>query len=382
MSPFRQRSGCVVTLAVGLLSVAPGRVSAQTRAPAPTPAAPVTSTVTGTLVDEGGIPVEGAQLRVDGSELITLSGADGAFRLTGLTAGKAAIEVTKEGFSMLAFDFDIAAGVTVALRLTITSLPPAPSAPEPASAAVDTTSDTLNEPSGAKGTAAASKVTFRGTVVDSSGAPLFGAIIEEASSRLRTMTDSGGRFRLQGVEPGLSFIRVRKLGFLAEYFPMTGVAGRTVAATIRLRPAGQQLAKVEVNADAMNGDRRMRGYFERAARGTGIFIDRTEILRRNATQVSDMLRGRNGVTVYGQGANGNVIAGRTMKMGGGQGPGICPLPLILDGMVVALREGLTVDRVVNLQDVRAMEIYPTGPSVPAELANGQTECGAIVVWTR
>jgi len=381
MIRLRHRFRTIPGLAVWLMLLAPAPLSAQGGSPKAKPAAGVTATVSGTLVDEGGIPVEGATLRVAGSDSVSVSEADGAFRLTGLTAGRAGIEVTKEGFSTLAFDFDIAAGVTVYLRLTITSVPPAP-ATESVTAPSDTASGILEEPAGAPGTSAASKVTIRGRVVDSSGAPLFGAVIEESSSRVRTMTDSSGRFRMQGVDAGLAFVRVRKVGYLAEYFPITGVAGKTLAATIRLRPAGQQLAKVEVSAEAMNGDRRMRGYMERAARGTGIFIDRTEIVRRNASQLSDMLRGRNGVTVYGQGANGSVIAGRTMKMGGGQGPGICPLPLILDGVVVPLRDGLTVDRIVNLQDVRAMEVYPTGPSVPGELANGQTECGAIVVWTR
>jgi len=51
-------------------------------------------------------------------------------------------------------------------------------------------------------------------------------------------------------------------------------------------------------------------------------------------------------------------------------------------VLVPLREGLTIDRVVNLQDVRAIEVYVSGPAVPADLANGNTECGAVVVWTR
>ncbi len=343
------------------------------------PAVPATATLAGTIVDEGGIPVEGARISVPATAVSTISEAGGSFRLPGVSAGRASVEVSKEGFSTLVFDFEIAATVTVSLKLTLVSLPPAPM-PDSSAAPADTAPEP--EVAGAAGPANRRKVTFRGTVIDSGGAPIFGAIIEEAATATRTMSDSLGRFRLLGLDPGLLFVRARKLGYLAEYFPITGVSGKTVTATIKLRPAGQQLAAVTVRDRALAGDGKLRGFYERAAKGTGIFIERDELLRRNASQLSDVLRGRNGVTVYGGGANGNTIAGRGFRMAGGQGPGICPLPLILDGVYIKLQDGLTVDRIVNVQDVRAIEVYATGPQVPAELANGQTDCGAIVVWTR
>ncbi len=347
----------------------------------PRPVVPATATITGTIVDEGGLPVEGARIGIPATSLSTVSEIGGVFRLSGVPAGRASVEVSKEGFSTLEFDFEIAATVTVSLKLTLVSLPPPPT-PDSSAVPTDTARAAEPEVAGGSGPVNSRKVTFRGTIIDSSGAPIFGAIIEEAATATRTMSDSLGRFRLLGLDPGLLFVRARKLGYLAEYFPVTGVGGRTVTATIKLRPAGQQLAAVTVRDKALSGDGKLRGFYERAAKGTGIFIERDELLRRNASQLSDVLRGRNGVTVYGGGANGNTIAGRGFRMAGGQGPGVCPLPLILDGVYIKLADGLTVDRIVNVQDVRAIEVYATGPQVPAELANGQTGCGAIVVWTR
>jgi Carboxypeptidase regulatory-like domain len=347
----------------------------------PKPAVPATATLTGTIVDEGGIPVEGARVGIPATTLSTVSDAGGVFRLSGVPPGRASVEVSKEGFSTLEFDFEIAATVTVSLKLTLVSLPPPPM-PDSVAAPADTAR--AAQPAAAADAAPANsrKVTFRGTVIDSGGSPIFGAVIEEAATGTRTISDSLGRFRLLGLDPGLLFVRVRKLGYLAEYFPITGVGGRNVTKTVQLRAVGQQLATVEVRDKALSRDGKLRGFYERAAKGTGIFIERDELLRRNASQLSDVLRGRNGVTVYGGGANGNTIAGRGFRMAGGQGPGVCPLPLILDGVYIKLQDGLTVDRIVNIQDVRAIEVYATGPQVPAELANGQTDCGAIVVWTR
>jgi len=352
--------------------------AAQTRPGRQAPAvAPLTATITGTVVDEAGLPVDSAIVSVRASDAAVVTGQGGAFRLPGLTAGKAQVSVTKSGFDPLIADFEIAPGVTVALRLTIMSFPPPM---ESDSAAPAIAADPAPIPSPAP---SARKSTIIGTVIDPDGRPLFGATVEEASSNTRTMSDSAGRFRLQGILPGLSFVRVRKVGFLPEYFPLTAIAGRNITATVRLRPAGQTLAKVEVRADAMRADPKLRGFYERVARGGGVFIERTEILKRGASQVSDILRGRNGINVYGTGAGGTVIAGRQIRLAGGQGgAGVCPLPLILDGVLVPLREGLTIDRVVNLQDVRAIEVYVSGPAVPADLANGNTECGAVVVWTR
>lgn len=348
-------------------------LSAQQRRARPDTARAARSlaTLAGTVVDEGENSVAGAVVRLSNGTTSVISGDDGSFRLPDVPAGRATVEVAKEGFGTLVFDFDIAAGVTVSVRLRLLSIPPPMS------------SDGDTEQAAVDATRNARTATVVGTVTDSARRPLFGATVEAASSNNKTMSDSAGRFRLLGVEPGLNYMRVRKLGYLPEYFPLTAVAGRTTTATVNLRAAGQQLAGVEVRADAMRANSKMRGFYERAAMGNGIFVERSEIVNRNASQVSDVLRGRNGINVYAQGANGALIAGRTVRMAGGQGgAGICPLALILDGVNVPLKDGLTIDRIVNVQDVRGIEVYTTGPQVPAALANGQTECGAIVVWTR
>ncbi|MCU0625338.1 MAG: carboxypeptidase-like regulatory domain-containing protein [Gemmatimonadaceae bacterium] len=365
------------SLLPGLLKVAllallgTGSIAAQVT-PSPAPA-PATATVAGTVVDEAGLPVEAATVATPDGRTTTETAADGSFRLAGVTPGTTTLEVFKAGFKGIVFTFDIAAGVTVSLKLTIESVPP-PMADGDSAEMVD------DRDTGAR------TAIVRGRVIDSAGAPVFGATIAEASSKTTTLSDSSGRFRLQGLEAGLAFIRIRKVGYVAEYFPVTTVAGRTATATIQLRRAtGQQLATVDVraDADAFRGDYRMQGYYERQKKGGGIFIDRTELMRRNATQVSEALRGRNGVTIYPAGPGmGAVIAGRGLGMGGGSGASACPMPLILDGRLVPMRQGLTIDQLVNVNDIRAMEVYTSGPAVPGELASADTACGAVVVWTR
>ncbi|MCU0624685.1 MAG: carboxypeptidase regulatory-like domain-containing protein [Gemmatimonadaceae bacterium] len=346
---------------------APGRPATPAGAPAP-------ATITGTVVDEVGLPVAGARVATPDGTISGDTDASGAFRITGFPPGKTTLDVSKPGFAVLTFDFDIAAGVTVGLKLTLQSVPP----PIGSDIAGDSADMVDDRDTGAR------TATIRGRVIDSLGRPVFGASVSEASSKTGTLTDSTGRFRLSGIEAGLAFVRVRKLGYLAEYFPVTTVAGKTATAVVQLKPAGQQLATVNVREDAFRANPRMQGYYERMKKGGAIFIDRTEIVQRNATQLSEVLRGRNGIYVYNQGpGRGSIIAGRSFAIGGSGGqPGVCPLAFILDGVNIPLTQGVTIDQLVNVQDIRAMEVYNSGPAVPGELANGATNCGAVVVWTR
>lgn len=371
------RSLAVGTALLGALAVGAPLHAQQTPARPGAPAAPAPATITGSVVDEGGLVVAGARIGTPDGKVSAETQEDGTFRLTGVPAGKTTLEVSKPGFTTLVFDFDIAAGVTVSLKLTLVSQPPTPSADVEALAA-DSADLADDKPTGTRYAA------IRGRVIDTLGRPVFGASVAEASSKTSTLTDSAGRFRLQNIEAGLAFVRVRKVGFLPEYFPVTTAEGRTAGAVIQLKAAGQQLATVNVREDAMRANPRMQGYYERMKKGGGIFVERTEILRRNAQQVSEVLRGRNGIYVYPGGpGQGAIIAGRAFGIGGTGGqPGVCPLALILDGVAIPLRGGTTIDQMVNVQDIRAMEVYNSGPQVPGELQGPQTQCGAVVIWTR
>ncbi|MCC7053787.1 MAG: carboxypeptidase regulatory-like domain-containing protein [Gemmatimonadaceae bacterium] len=347
------------------------------------PARPVaaTATIAGVVVDSGGAPVSGAVVRHVSGEPHLETGPDGAFRLAGLVPGRVSVEVLHPGFRLLAFEFDIAAGVTASLRLTLT---PAPSAAAPAappetrdSAVVPAAVDSQQPVSGPPLPPRRGGLT--GAIVDSSGRRVFGAVINAISTPLTASSDSSGRFRLAPLEGGLQFIRVRKVGYLAEYLPVTIVEGRLASITVKLRPAGQTLARVEVRADARSAA--MAGFDDRARTANGIFIRRSELLARNASNVTDVLRGRNGITLF-RNSDGNQVAygrGLTTSIQG------CPMGLIIDGTpMVTGRSGLSfsIDQFVNVQDIRAMEVYRSGQSVPAEFQRPETDCGAIIVWTR
>ncbi len=367
------------TLALAALTMplTAGSLVAQVATPpAPPRDTTATATIIGVVLDSLGKPVGRALVRVATGSPSTTTDAQGQFRLAGVPAGEARVQVTSDGYAPLGFEFAIAVNVTVSLKLTLLPAPPAPQAPvapavtEPPAGGVSAgPPDTIQAPPG--------RTSISGKVVDSAGKPIFGASVQAISTNLATVTDSGGRFRVQNLTPGLVFVRVRKIGYLSEYFPLQTESGRVATLTVKLRPASSapSLARVEVRADARR-DARMVGFYERMRLGNGIFVEREELLRRNASSVSDVLRGRNGVNIIRDGSNNPMVFGRNLT-----GAGYCAMGVLVDGVFVNTT-GMSMDQLVNTQDVRAIEVYKTGPAVPSEFQRRETDCGAVLIWTR
>ena len=370
------------TLLIMLTALAVGAINAVAQV---TPAAPpakrdsaATATIAGIVVDSGGKPVASATVQVVGGSPSTTTDAQGQFRLPGVPAGEARVNVARDGYAPLGFEFAIAPNVTVSLKLTLLPAPPAAasaiaavSATVPVEAAAVTAGppDTARVPAGLTG--------ISGRVIDTLGKAVFGATISAISTNNGTVSDSSGRFRIQNLQPGLIFVRVRKIGYLSEYFPLQTEAGRIATLTVKLRPASAapSLARVEVRADARR-DARMVGFYERMRHGNGVFVEREELLRRNTSNISEVLRGRNGVNIIRDGNNNAVVFGRNLT-----GAGYCAMGVLIDGMFVSTT-GMSIDQVANTQDVRAIEVYRTGPSVPSEFQRRETDCGAVLIWTR
>ena len=333
------------------------------------------ATIAGVVVDSLGKPVDRAIVRLAAGSPTTSSDSLGRFRLEGVPAGDARVQVTGDGYAPLGFEFAIAPNVTVSLRLTLLPARQAPvAAPRPTTttpvlAVTAGPPDTIRVPTG--------RTVISGTVIDSAGRPIFGAAIQAISTAQLTVSDSSGRFRLLNLVPGLVFVRVRKIGFFSEYFPLQTESGRVATLTVRLRPASgaPTLARVEVRADARR-DSRMVGFYDRKRLGNGVFVEREEILRRNASGVTDVLRGRNGVNVIRDSGNNPTLFGRNLT-----GAGYCAMGVLIDGVFINTN-GIGIDQIANVQDVRAIEVYKTGPSVPAEFQRRETDCGAVLLWTR
>jgi iron complex outermembrane receptor protein len=100
---------------------------------------------------------------------------------------------------------------------------------------------------GAQATTSAAQVgAIRGRVVDSTGAPIAGALVAVDRTSVRTQTTSAGTYVLVGVPAGPRTVRAQVIGFLPATADATVRAGETITQDFTLTRSAVQLTPVAV----------------------------------------------------------------------------------------------------------------------------------------
>ena len=373
----------------------------------PKPAVPSTPTgIEGVVVDSAGRPLANARLavrdtaRTGAAALRRTTGESdslGRFRIVGLPPGLHVLEVLREEYEPAGFQFTIATGITAQIRITL--------ARDPMWAEMKRTADSLlageradsiaearaaalaRSEGGSPGGATPSAAQFgtgmlQGRVSTPDGQPVGRVQVQAMGTNFFTQTDTTGRFRIADLPVGPYFLRARKVGYDPVVFSATIMRGDSLDASVTLIPfsgaRGQRLDTVRVTADAQRTSRRLQGFEERRRSARGFFIDEKEIMQRQPSYLSDLLRGRANITVQRNGNSGEtVVYGPRLSISSGY----CQLALIIDGVLIQ-NAGAGIDALVPPQMIAGVEVYNSGTSVPSEFTRLGTDCGAIVVWTR
>jgi hypothetical protein len=222
--------------------------------------------------------------------------------------------------------------------------------------------------------------------------PLSGAEISVAGDSLAAISDSDGSFVLRGIPPGQHVIRVRRIGYLAQYLVAILAPGEQKdEVVITLFPGAYRLAEVEVTARLAKPieyawTMKYDEFFRRQRVGLGYYISRKDIDRKTALETPELLIGVPGLQIR-PGAPGLVptavksvrcgkfsvwVDGWEQHIERGQG-------MMGDPKTPAQVTGALLERIHPLQ-IEMIEVY-TSP------ARGQPEfvgnsCGAIMIWTR
>jgi hypothetical protein len=221
-------------------------------------------------------------------------------------------------------------------------------------------------------------VDLSGIVSDTTGAPVpevvvaLDALAGEAPQRTRTSGD--GRFALRGVLPGTRSVQLRRLGFRPYTVSViVAAAGPPLPLEIMLTAIPLTLEEVRVEgvgADWHDAPIRLRDFEQLKQRSRfGYFIDRAEIGRRGATDVSDLLRRVPGANVRPSGRIGNTVQLRGCR------------PMVwLDNVSLP---GAEVDEVARQEDIAGMAVYASFGALHARYMDRRAgNCGAILIWTR
>lgn len=223
------------------------------------------------------------------------------------------------------------------------------------------------------GTACAAVVSVR----DSTGVALPEAAVLVGDGTVRTDSAGDARFILGSATP--VYARVRRLGFAPArlmLFPSCGVAPMSTQVT--LEPIAARLSTVTVSAARRTvyaGP--LAAFYERRARGDGVFFTHADMLQRNAQRLSDVLRTVNGL---GELATRPAIGRAGARRGAVDR---CAPLLIIDGMAQSTGGEISTDA-FDPRALAGVEVYPDASRTPPEflaLHNG-SRCGTIVIWSR
>lgn len=295
----------------------------------------------GTIRDSTGQPLP--RVEVSYRAVRTTSDTGGRFRLAPVPLGRISVRFARDGVQLGIVEANVTADTTPDVQ-------------------VDVIGD-RSEPR-----------TLRGTVVDSSGAPIRDANVDVVTALVDTRTDSLGRFVFRELPARRHIIRVRRVGYAPTYLAADLTDSTSARVRIVVRQfAGQNLGLVVVRAN--RGSARMQGFLERAGKksGWGQILTADQIDARHPIRTSDLFMAMAGVRV-----NRNVFGSGTLTGRAG-----CRMAVFVNGFPVPQRGGAGIDEMVAPQDLAGVEVYNGIGGVPAELfVAGGNSCGTVGIWTK
>jgi hypothetical protein len=214
----------------------------------------------------------------------------------------------------------------------------------------------------------ASRGTVTGVVMDSGGRPISDArVIVDGAPELRSGSD--GQFVVRGVPTGTRQLEVLSLG-MAPVVTTVDVMPNDTTAMLPTMKTLTTLDVVRVTASPVVR-RLLRELDERRKTGFGSLRDSIEIGNRGTLSA-----------VFSE------FAGTRVESRGGSTPFLVTLPSARGGRCAAnvVIDGSPADfdqlQFYRPGDLAAIEVYPHRFSVPSRFLRGNSECGAIIVWTK
>jgi hypothetical protein len=231
--------------------------------------------------------------------------------------------------------------------------------------------------------------------------PVRGAVIDVPMLGSTARSDANGRFVMADLPGGALSVIVRQTGFR----PMRREVLLERGSTLELSPIRLDNAPVELSPIVVEGRattrRPLDDFWRRRERGFGDHLTRAEFMEMGNPQTTvDVLQRMQGVRIrrnanYGkplqnvnprkQGRDDRLWVVSTTRAGPRSialATYECPPLVFVDRAYMGDPWRVSIEEVVSLFDVEAVEVYNGISNVPPELSRPGSECGAIVFWTR
>ena len=129
-------------------------------------------------------------------------------------------------------------------------------------------------------------------------------------------------------------------------------------------------------------DERMAEFGRRRRTGNGVFLDRSEIEKRNPRTLTDLLRTVPGIRIAPTQRGNRFVSSHFRRYTqGAAGPesAMCDVMFYLDGQPYPMENG-EADGRIPVTEIAALEAYLTAGSVPRQYAGTNAACGVILIW--
>lgn len=216
--------------------------------------------------------------------------------------------------------------------------------------------------------------TLVGTVTDPSETPILSAEVAIEGTRLRSFTDSRGKFTIEGIPSGSSTLTVRRLGFSPVRMPVEISERSGASVVIRMKVVPTTLSPVVVHPERLEYTGRLAGYYKRLERkSSGYFITRDEIDRENPSNLGQLLQHVPGIRIGTRhgGVTGMRMRGRT-----------CWPLVVIDGTPMPAGE-TDIDAFVP-SSIQGIELYLGATTAPLRYMYNRdiSSCGTMLIWSR
>lgn len=205
-----------------------------------------------------------------------------------------------------------------------------------------------------------------GTVLGESGQPMAGVQLRVLETVATARTDSAGRYALSALPAGTQLLEAKQIGYRIVQQTVNLQRGRGLEVAVRLKRL------VSLDSIRIVAQRSRYREFERNRKNAfGQFLTGEDIERRNAFEVSDLLRTTLAFRVVGQGFDAKVMSGRgrisVLTQAG------CMTNVVIDGIQ---HQDINF---LQPSDIGAMEMYAGPAGAPPQY---DSVCGLIVIWTK
>ena len=216
-----------------------------------------------------------------------------------------------------------------------------------------------------------------GTVLDAQtdsvieGVTVFLSIDTTGSALATAVSDARGRFTVSAPEPGIYVLHGTRLGYAATWSSAFFVDRRdTLEIQFRIATQAIPIEPLHVVARRPGGQRLANwGFYDRmveyADLGRARFYTPEDLNASRAARVTDLLRDVNRLELVRDGRQLFIYVRGTRRR----------VPVFLDGHHLRLRRDESVDEMIALSDVEALEVYWRW--APAQYGGD----AAIVMWT-